>query len=87
MLEILSLLVLESMGYEHMTESSKDFKERVQKRRVYSIGQTPPISNTMSDGQSMSDPYDQVSDNPNPMRRKRQATALPGAGKGVISEI
>ena len=59
-----------------MTESSKDYKERVQKRRVYSIGQTPPISNTMSDGQSMSDPYDQVSDNPNPMRMELRILSI-----------
>ena len=84
---ILSLLVLQGMGYNYEIRASKDFQERVQKRRVYSVGQTPAMTNIMSDGQSMSDPYDQVSDNPNPMRRKRQATALPGAGKGVMSEI
>ena len=69
-----------------MIESSKDFKERVQKRRIYSIGQTPPMSNTMSDGQSMSDPNDQVSDNPNPMRRKRQATENPVGGQEPIGQ-
>ena len=72
------------MGYNYEIRASKDFQERVQKRRVYSVGQTPAMTNIMSDGQSMSDPYDQVSDNP--MRRKRQATEYPAGGQELTGQ-